>query len=249
MIWTTLHLLILVTTALAGFYIEDDRFADAKRLYYTIARDGMLHHAPSAAQPYLALPFREPLVMLERNPAWSKVRTRAGEQGYIPTGSISNTWIRVSKRRKAVYVYRGTELVRKLPADFGANVVSDKIRRGNVSSPDDWRTPEGTFFVVSKNPNSKFYKAFVLNYPNAEDAERGYREGLISKEQRDAIHRAEQQGLIPPMDTQLGGWIEIHGSGTGGGTNWTQGCIAIRNEQMDELWSLVHEGTPVITEY
>ncbi|MEZ4703080.1 MAG: L,D-transpeptidase family protein [Rhodothermales bacterium] len=249
MLWTTLHLLLLVTTAFVGLFSEDDDFADARRLYYTVSRDGMLYRSPSDAQAYLALRFREPLIVIERNPAWSRVRTRSGEQGYVQTGAISNVWIRVSKRRKAVYVYRGTELVRKIPADFGANVVSDKIRRGNLSSPDDWRTPEGTFFVVSKNPNSKFYKAFVLNYPNAEDADRGFQDGIISREQRDAIVAAEERGDMPPMDTQLGGWIEIHGSGTGGGTNWTQGCVAIRNEQMDELWALVNVGTPVITEY
>jgi murein L,D-transpeptidase YafK len=180
---------------------------------------------------------------------WSQVKTRSGEQGYVPTSAISNVWIRVSKRRKAVYVYRGTELVRKVPADFGANVASDKVRRGNPNAPDDWRTPEGSFFVVSKNPSSKFYKALVLNYPSAEDAERGFREGLITQAERDAIQGAEQRGDMPPMDTMLGGWIEIHGSGTGGGTNWTQGCVAIRNEQMDDIWPLVHVGTPVITEF
>lgn len=249
MFWTTLHVLILLTASLAGFVREDDDFADARKLYYTIVRDARLYQAPSRSQAAEALSFREPLLVLERSPAWSRVRTRDGEQGYVPTDAISNVWIRVSKRRKAVYIYRGTELVRKIPADFGANAVSDKVQRGDLSSPDDWRTPEGTFYVVSKNPNSQFYKAFVLNYPNAEDAERGFREGLITEAQRDAILKADARGEIPPMNTRLGGWIEIHGNGTGGGTNWTQGCVAIRDEQMDELWPLVHVGTPVITEY
>ena len=51
------------------------------------------------------------------------------------------------------------------------------------------------------------------------------------------------------MNTMLGGWIEIHGDGTGAGTNWTQGCIAIENERMDEIWSMVEVGTPVLSEY
>jgi murein L,D-transpeptidase YafK len=140
-------------------------------------------------------------------------------------------------------------LIKTFPADFGNNVSSDKIQRGDSDSPDDWRTPEGTFFVVSKNPTSKFYKALVLNYPTAEDARRGYRQGLISKEEHEAIVQAEAAHQIPPMDTMLGGWIEIHGNGTGGGTNWTQGCIAIENEKIDELWKIVEVGTPVLTEY
>lgn len=246
---TTLYLLLLIGTTFLGLFRADDDLENAERLYYSIERNATLFRSPAMTDAYLALRFREPLIVLDRKPVWSHVRTRNGEEGYIATTAISNVWIRISKRKRTVYVYRGTELIRKLPADFGTNLVSDKVQRGTLNSPDDWRTPEGSFFVVSKNPNSKFYKAFVLNYPNAEDARRGYREGLISKEQHDAIVQAEDRGMIPPMNTQLGGWIEIHGSGTGGGTNWTQGCVAITNEQMDELWSIVHVGTPVITEY
>ncbi len=128
-------------------------------------------------------------------------------------------------------------------------MASDKVQRGDTGSPDDWRTPEGTFFIVEKNPASKFYKALVLNYPTAEDARRGFRQGLISQGDYQAIVQAEESHQMPPMNTLLGGWIEIHGDGTGGGTNWTQGCIAIENDKMDELWALVEVGTPVLTEY
>ena len=65
---------------------------------------------------------------------------------------------------------------------------------------------------------------------NAEDAVRGKREGLISETDFDQIVRAEENRTTPPMTTPLGGWIEIHGDGTGGKSNWTRGCIAIMNE-------------------
>lgn len=218
-------------------------------LYYSVERPAMVYRTPDSSNAYFELKFREPVKMLKREGRWSKIETEDGSVGYVQSGAISNVWIRISKRKKSVYVYRGTELIKRYVADFGNNVVSDKIQRGNLRSPDDWRTPEGTFFVVSKNPNSKFYKALVLNYPTAEDARRGFRQGLISQREYQAIVKAEENASMPPMNTMLGGWIEIHGDGTGGGTNWTQGCIAIQNEKMDELWPIVKVGTPVLTEY
>ena len=50
------------------------------------------------------------------------------------------------------------------------------------------------------------------------------------------------------MNTALGGMIEIHGHGTGARSNWTQGCIAVRNDAMDRLWRWVAVGTPVVVE-
>jgi hypothetical protein len=101
---------------------------------------------------------------------------------------------------------------------------------------------------VHKNPDSEFYKAFVLNYPKVEDARRGLENGLISQSQYDAIEQAQEEFRIPPMNTELGGWIEIHGDGTGDATAWTQGCVALRNGVMDELWDQVRVGTPVLVE-
>ena len=113
---------------------------------------------------------------------------------------------------------------------------------------DDWRTPEGTFYVVRKNPNSQFYRAFVLNYPTVEDAERGLDEGLISKAEHRRIVEAQKILAMPPMGTALGGMIEIHGDGTGAARNWTRGCVAIHNSHIDKMWYRVEVGTPVVIE-
>lgn len=134
----------------------------------------------------------------------------------------------------------------RIPTDLGYNFFSDKERRGSSGDPDHWRTPEGEFFVANKNAYSQFYKAFVLNYPNAEDAARGLEDGLITEEQYEQIVHAENRFQMPPMDTELGGWIEIHGDGTGERQNWTQGCVAIQNVQMDRLWDMIEVGTPVL---
>jgi len=135
-----------------------------------------------------------------------------------------------------------------MAADLGRNFFADKVRRGSVREPDQWRTPNGVFFVVKKNAHSQFHRALVLNYPSAEDAERGMKSGLISDQQYQAIVKAEKSFEMPPMNTALGGWIEIHGHGTGARNDWTQGCIAVRDEEVDQLFDWVTVGTPVIIE-
>lgn len=232
--------------------IESDGTRPSSRLvteslpvYYVIDRDATVFRGPETSRPYLSLSLREPVYLVEENGAWSRVRTREGSEGYVRKEAISNVWIRVSKRKQELYLYRGMELLRAFPADFGFNAFADKERRGSAASPDDWRTPDGSFYVVRKNPNSKYHKAFVLNYPNAETARRGYMEGTINRSQRDAILAAEANAEMPPMNTPLGGWIEIHGHGTGNQDNWTMGCVAVRNLHMDMMWNIVHVGTPV----
>ncbi len=217
-------------------------------IHYVVKRGATVYTEPEGDRPYLRLGFREPIYVLDSENGWSRVRTQDGAQGYIESSAVSNIWIRVSKRRKKLYLYRGMELVMQVAADFGYNAYADKVQRGSRANPDHWRTPEGTFFVVNKNPYSKFYKALVLNYPTAEDARRGLRNGLISKQQHDSIVQAEDAFTMPPMYTPLGGMIEIHGDGTGAGSNWTQGCVAIHNTEIDKIWAWVDVGTPVIIE-
>jgi hypothetical protein len=214
-------------------------------LYYVIEREATVFRGPETSRPYLSLSMREPVYLIEENGSWSRIRTREGSEGYVQKSALSNVWIRVSKRKQELYLYRGTELLRVFPADFGFNAFADKERRGSTASPDDWRTPDGSFYVVRKNPNSKYHKAFVLNYPNADAARRGYQDGIITRQQRDAILAAEANAEMPPMNTPLGGWIEIHGHGTGNQDNWTMGCVAVRNLHMDMMWNIVSVGTPI----
>jgi hypothetical protein len=217
-------------------------------VFYAIERNVTVYRSEEGTQPYIRLAFREAVFMLDEGMPFSRVRTVSGAEGYVRTGQLSNHWIRVSKSEKTLYFYRGTDLVRAIPIDLGYNTFSDKERRGSDLDPDHWRTPEGTFFVAQLNPNSQFYKGFVLNYPATRDAERGLRQGLITTAQYDAIVQAEQTFSMPPMHTLLGGWIMIHGHGTGGRANWTQGCVAVRDEEMDFLWRYVRIGTPVTIE-
>lgn len=221
---------------------------DADRLYYVTGRKTSLYRDIERSKPYVRLAFREPVTLLSLDGSVMRVRTMDGATGYVSEDEVSNIWILVSKRRKLVTLHRGLEAVSEFRADFGYNAYSDKEILGTEGNPDHWRTPEGAFYVVRKNPYSQFHRAFLLNYPNAEDAARGLRDGLINQHQFDTIMRSERRGIAPPMGTPLGGMIEIHGHGTGLSSNWTQGCVAVRDEDMDFMWTYVKEGTPVVIE-
>lgn len=105
-------------------------------------------------------------------------------------------------------------------------VEGHKQRRG------DMRTPEG-WFRTSDKPWSNFYAAIAVHYPEAVDAERGVEQGLISTGQRDEILSALERGDKPPQNTRLGGEILIHGGG--GSSDWTLGCVALDDADIDEL--------------
>lgn len=216
--------------------------------HYAVERGVLVYSSPDSTRPYLHLRHREPVEVVREQGPWLHIRTEDGATGYVYHTNLSSVWIRVSKRDQTLYLFEGTRLVTKIPADFGPNVVSDKERRGSAVNPDDWRTPTGVFFIANKNPRSQYYKALVLNYPNAEDAERGLRQQYISQAEYEAIVQAEKDIRMPPMNTALGGWIEIHGNGTGSRSNWTKGCVAVPDRQMDFLWDWVHVGTPVLIE-
>lgn len=242
-------ILMLVAAPISRSVAQNGGGAESgESIHYSLRSGTTVFAEPGGKRPYVRLGFMEPVFVREKNGEWSTIRTQDGAQGHVRSHLISNAWIRVSKSQKRLYFYRGTDLVLDLAADFGFNAYSDKEVRGTAANPDDWRTPEGSFLVVRKNPRSQFYKAFVLNYPNEEDAVRGLREGIITQRQYDAIVRAAEQLREPPMNTPLGGMIEIHGQGTGRSTNWTQGCVAVHNEGMDRLWEWVEVGTPVIIE-
>ncbi len=152
-------------------------------------------------------------------------------------GRHDNAHLVIYKSRYLMELYSDTVLIKRYPIALGSNPVDDKVRQG------DQCTPEGDFYVCRLVNPSQYYKAFLISYPNKEDAERGLKDGLITKAQQDAIISAISKGNTPPQNTSLGSLIEIHGEGVG--YNWTLGCVAMENKDIDELWKLVRIGTPV----
>jgi L,D-peptidoglycan transpeptidase YkuD (ErfK/YbiS/YcfS/YnhG family) len=131
----------------------------------------------------------------------------------------------VAKETHTMTVYDDGRPVRTYRVELGSNSAHDKLYAG------DNATPEGQYKVTAKKGQgaSKYHKALLLNYPNEEDRAR--------------FARLRRAGEIP-RGVSPGGLIEIHGDG-GRGKDWTNGCVAIPDREMDDLFNRVGVGTPV----
>ena len=130
----------------------------------------------------------------------------------------------VHKSLLKMVLYSNTEIIGEYRISLGANPKGHKQQEG------DERTPEGDYFLDYKKSDSSFYKSIHISYPNENDK-----------------RKAKSRGVNP------GGFIMIHGQRNGLGWlsvftqrfNWTDGCIAVTNKEMDEIWELVPVGTPI----
>jgi murein L,D-transpeptidase YafK len=132
--------------------------------------------------------------------------------------------ILIIKSTRTLSLMKGSETLKSYKVALGTQPVGAKDRQG------DHKTPEGTYFVDRKVPNSRFHLALHLSYPSASDRQ-----------------HAEQLGVSP------GGDVEIHGLARAfaflGSAHrrfdWTDGCIAVTNAEIEEIYPLVPVGTPV----
>ena len=130
----------------------------------------------------------------------------------------------VDKSEKKLYLIANGRPFKSYHVVFGANPAGHKQQEG------DERTPEGKYLLDYKKDDSAFYKAIHISYPNQND-----------------IENAKKRGVNP------GGFIMIHGQRNGLSWlsfaskffNWTNGCIAVTNSEMDEIWLAVDAGTPI----
>ena len=131
----------------------------------------------------------------------------------------------VYKEQHRLELYLNGQLAESYQADLGSNVLERKLSAG------DQATPEGRYRIVRRldDGESRYYKALLLDYPNEADRER-----LEEQRRRGAVSASARPG----------GLIEIHGEG-GRGTNWTDGCVALANADMDDLFARVPVDTPV----
>jgi murein L,D-transpeptidase YafK len=144
----------------------------------------------------------------------------------------------IYKSHRRLELLDGERTVREFGVVLGSSAAGDKETEG------DGRTPEGTFYLFTKNRASKFHLSLGVSYPDKRAAERGLRDGLITSDESEAICGAIDAGKIPPQKTRLGGEIYIHGGGVDG--DWTEGCVAMADSEIEELFELVDAGCPVI---
>lgn len=133
--------------------------------------------------------------------------------------------ILVDKMRRSLTLIHDGRRERTYRAELGINGTLDKVISG------DRATPEGMYKITEKRGprQTRWYKALLLNYPNDDDLRR--------------FERARRRGQISRR-ARPGGLIEIHGEGGRGG-DWTDGCVALTNRDMDDLFGRVAVGTPV----
>ncbi len=154
-----------------------------------------------------------------------------------PVEKPANTYIRIYKSRRVLELYGDDILIGRFKIGLGSSPIGDKTIEG------DSKTPEGSYYICTRNENSKFTLFLGLNYPNTEDAGLALENNMISKEEYDWIRFAETKKQRPPWHTAMGGQVGIHG---GGNTcDWTQGCIALSNHDILILGRYVTYKMPV----
>lgn len=130
----------------------------------------------------------------------------------------------VDKLHRRCVVLRDGAVVARYAAEFGRNGRAAKLYAG------DGATPEGQYAIARKNAASRYHLSLALDYPNAADRER---------------HRQATRAGRVPAGAGPGGAIAIHGHG-GRDADWTDGCVALRDADIEKLFALVEVGTPVI---
>jgi murein L,D-transpeptidase YafK len=130
----------------------------------------------------------------------------------------------VLKAFHKLYLMRDETVLYSFPIALGRHPDGTKMELG------DQRTPEGRYMLDWRNPNSLFYRSIHISYPNAEDAA-----------------RAEARGVLPGGDVMIHGLPQAQArmGARHAATDWTDGCIAVTNEEMDIIWRLVDDNTPI----
>lgn len=154
-----------------------------------------------------------------------------------PMKDLKEPRLIITKSKRILEVFDGDTKIRSYKMVLGFDPKGDKEIEG------DGRTPEGDFYVFTKNPASRFHLSLGVSYPGKEDAERGLKVGLISQTEHDEIVAAIAEQRMPLQKTKLGGEIYIHGGGTT--SDWTDGCIAPDNDQMTKLFNAIPVGAKV----
>lgn len=143
-------------------------------------------------------------------------------------------------RRLRAYAQGGCVFDCRVALGFGASD-GPKMREG------DGRTPEGRYFICTKNAASRYHLALGISYPNASDARAAFERGEIDENTCSAIARAAAEKRRPDWQTPLGGYIMIHGEGVQARAgDWTAGCVALENSRMEQLFALVQPGDEVV---
>lgn len=155
-------------------------------------------------------------------------------------------WLLIDDQSATLTVYEGNQQIEHFePISLGRGGAAPLRVRG------DRKTPTGEFRINRVNMQSRFHIFLGLNYPTPAHVRKSFNAGLIDRDEYEAYHQYMRRYGEPPQDTPLGGDIGIHGLGEGdedihGRFHWTQGCIAVTNEQIEWLNDNIDIGTRVV---
>ena len=155
-------------------------------------------------------------------------------------------WVLVDDSEATLIVYRGNrELVRYVPISLGRGGARPMRLKGSGA------TPKGEFRVNRFNHESDWHLFVGLDYPTPTHARVALDEGIFTQQDYDDYFRYYRANGYPPQDTALGGFIGLHGVGKGDPDihrqfHWTQGCVAVTDEQIERLAALIDIGTRVV---
>ena len=165
----------------------------------------------------------------------------------VPSAVLAeDVWVDIDTEERVLHVMNGDERVKTFEnISIGSNGASTKRQVG------DKTTPLGNYKVSRFNHESRFHLFIGVDYPNQEQAYAAYMADQITARDLELIYQAHQRGEEPPGNTFLGGAIGIHGIGNGDLSihedfNWTDGCVALTDEQVDEVARWVRIGTVVV---
>jgi murein L,D-transpeptidase YafK len=130
----------------------------------------------------------------------------------------------VMKKERTLTLMSGDKVLKVYKIALGVDPVGPKRMEG------DHKTPEGNYILDRRNPKSKYYRSIHISYPSEEDRDRA-RESGVSAGGDVMVHG------LPNGFGWLGATHRVH--------DWTDGCVAVSDQEMDEIWSAVADGTPI----
>ena len=236
-------------------YIRDVKVLNEKlEMYHRVFKDLPLTSRVRKDYEFGKLTLAESLSAFEKNDfktataKLAKTKSRIAQSDLLANGFLKDyfldfnnwrTWynnaiekskegvnvIIVNKFEHKLYVYSGGNKIAEFDVEFGKNWLGPKKMKG------DFATPEGEYRITKKKESreTRYYRALCVNYPNDADYAR--------------FSEMKRKGVIA-KNRDIGGLIEVHGDG-GKGADWTEGCVALSNSDMDKLFKLTSPGTPI----
>lgn len=159
---------------------------------------------------------------------------------------IKDVWLLIDTNEQSLKIKKGENTLATIK-----NISIGRNGAGIKQGIGDDITPTGTYKIKWINHKSKFYKFYGFDYPSIENANEGLVSGKLTNGMYYSIVKAHLQNKVPPQNTPLGGRLGIHGLGEGDKKihqlmNWTHGCIALTNRQIDILNQWVDKDVLVI---